>query len=138
MNSQSLRRWITAAVVTVSNWPLVCAWAEVNADQIAKIQEAMPGEPMAKPGKERRLLVFSRTRGFRHSSIPVGLEMVRLLGEKTGAFTATITEDASYFEPEKLKEFDAVADAQHDRPGLQRGPRSVEGQPRQGRARQGR
>jgi len=108
MMSQSLRRWITAAVVTVSNWPLVCAWAQVKDDQIAKIQEALPAEPMAKPTKPRQLLVFSRTRGFRHSSIPVGQELVKRLGETTGAFTATLTEDPSYFEPEKLKEFDAV------------------------------
>jgi len=108
MISQSLRRWITAAVVTVSNWPLLNAWAEVNADQLSKIQASLPAEAMAKPAKARQLLVFSRTRGFRHSSIPVGQEMVRQLGEKTGAFTATVTEDAAYFEPEKLQEFDAV------------------------------
>ncbi len=108
MISQSLRRWITAAIVTISNWPLACAWSQVNDEQIAKIQEALPAEPLAKPEKPRQLLVFSRTRGFRHSSIPVGHEMVRRLGEKTGAFTATATEDPSYFEPDKLKEFDAV------------------------------
>jgi len=108
MNSQSLRRWITAAIVTVSNWPLVNAWAEANADQIAKIQGSLPADPFAKPAKARQLLVFSRTRGFRHSSIGVGQEMVRQLGEKTGAFTATLTEDVSYFEPEKLNGFDAV------------------------------
>lgn len=108
MISQSLRRWITAAIVTASNWPLACAWSQANEEQIAKIQEALPAEPLAKPEKPRQLLVFSRTRGFRHSSIPVGQEMVRRLGEKTGAFTATVTEDVSYFEPEKLKNFDAV------------------------------
>jgi hypothetical protein len=108
MNSQSLRRWITAAIVTVSNWPLVNAWAEVNADQLSKIQSSLPAAALAKPAKARQLLVFSRTRGFRHGSIPVGQEMIKLLGEKTGAFTATVTEDVAYFEPEKLKDYDAV------------------------------
>ena len=108
MNSQSLRRWITAAIVTVSNWPLVNAWAEVNADQLSKIQNSLPAAALAKPAKARQLLVFSRTRGFRHGSIPRGQEMIKLLGEKTGAFTATVTEDVAYFEPEKLKAYDAV------------------------------
>jgi len=108
MNSQSLRRWITAAVVTASNWPLLAAWAEPNAEQLAKIQEALPAAAIATPAKDRQLLVFSRTRGFRHSSIPVGQQMVKQLGEKTGAFTATLTEDVAFFEPEKLQEFDAV------------------------------
>ncbi len=108
MTPQTLRRWLTAAAVTVSNLPLVTAWAQVNDTQREKIQAALPAEPLAKPSQARRLLVYSRTAGFRHGSIPVGQEMAKLLGEKTGAFTATITEDPSYFEPEKLKDFDAV------------------------------
>ena len=31
-----------------------------------------------------------------------------MVGDKTGAYTAFHTEDESYFEPEKLKTFDAV------------------------------
>src|SRR5690606_7223116 len=102
------RRWFTAAIVTLSNLPWVTTWAQVTEEQRAKIQAALPSGPYVQPHKPRKLLVYSRTRGFRHASIPVGQEMTKLLGEKTGAFTATITEDPSFFEPEKLKEFDAV------------------------------
>jgi type 1 glutamine amidotransferase len=108
MKQQAFRRWLTAAAITVSNLPWVVARAEVSADQLANIQKALPPEPVAKPAKARKLLVYSRTRGFRHSSIPVGHEAMKLLGEKTGAWTATGTEDPAFFEPAKLKEFDAV------------------------------
>jgi type 1 glutamine amidotransferase len=53
-------------------------------------------------------LIFSKTNGFRHDSIPVGALSLTLMGEKTGAYTAVHTEDESVFEPESLRQFDAV------------------------------
>src|SRR5262249_43817288 len=41
-------------------------------------------------------------------SIPVGVAAITLLGSSTGAFTAVHSEDDAMFEPDKLKEFDAV------------------------------
>ncbi len=73
-----------------------------------KIKMALPGEAPAKPKKARKVLVFSKTNGFRHGSIKTGVPAMKLLGEATKAFEVTATEDESYFEPEKLKEFDAV------------------------------
>jgi type 1 glutamine amidotransferase len=81
---------------------------EVTADQRAKIQAAVPDQPAVKPAKPRKLLVYSRTLGFRHSSIEVGQEAIKQLGAKTGAWEATGTEDPKYFEPSELKAFDAV------------------------------
>lgn len=74
-------------------------------DRIAK---ALPDAAPAAPKRDRNLLVFSRTAGFRHSSIPVGIRAITVMGDKTKAYTAFATEDESYFEPEKLKKFDAV------------------------------
>jgi type 1 glutamine amidotransferase len=108
MKVPTFRRWLTAVAITVSNLPWIVARAEVTPDQRANIEKALPTGPAAKPAKARKLLVYSRTRGFRHSSIPVGHEAMKLLGEKTGAWSATGTEDAGFFEPSKLKEFDAV------------------------------
>jgi type 1 glutamine amidotransferase len=79
-----------------------------NPDQVKQVEQALPAAAPAKPKKERNVLVFSKTAGFRHSSIPLGVRAITLLGDKTGAFTAFATEDESYFEPEKLKKFDAV------------------------------
>ena len=81
---------------------------EVSADKIKKIEEALPDKAPAKPKKARKVLLFSKTSGFRHGSIPVGVKSLTMLGKKTGAYTAVHTEDDSIFAPEKLAEFDLV------------------------------
>ena len=73
-----------------------------------RITKALPDEAPAKPKHKRRLLVFTKTAGFRHSSIPVGVKAITMLGDKTGAFEVYHTEDESIFEPSKLEKFDAV------------------------------
>jgi hypothetical protein len=80
----------------------------VAAGELSKIEAALPKEAPAKPKKPRKLLVFSKTAGFRHSSIEVGVETITRMGKATGAFEVTATEDDSVFEPDKLKGFDAV------------------------------
>ncbi|MFG2352105.1 ThuA domain-containing protein [Streptomyces sp. NPDC048521] len=55
----------------------------------------------------KRVLVFSKTAGFRHDSIPEGVAAVRQLGE-SGGFTVDATEDASTFTPSTLRRYDAV------------------------------
>src|SRR5262249_19208252 len=73
-----------------------------------QITQALPDQAPAKPKQPRKVLIFSKTAGFRHSSIPVGAKAIIMMGDKTGAYTAHHTEDEAFFEPEKLKTFDAV------------------------------
>jgi len=80
----------------------------VSDDRISKIDTALPKEAPAKPKKARKVLVFSKTAGFRHGSIETGVESMKRLGKRTGAFEVTATEDDSIFEPDTLKQFDAV------------------------------
>lgn len=54
-----------------------------------------------------RLLVFSRTTGFRHDSIPAGIAAVARLGEEHG-FATDATEDSGAFTRENLARYDAV------------------------------
>ncbi|MFP5219642.1 MAG: ThuA domain-containing protein [Actinomycetes bacterium] len=54
-----------------------------------------------------RVLVFSRTTGFRHTSIEVGVAAVEQLGQENG-FEVTATEDPTVFTDATLAEFDAV------------------------------
>jgi type 1 glutamine amidotransferase len=56
---------------------------------------------------EPRLLVFSKTAGFRHASIPAAVRAVRELGSRTG-FTVDATEDASAFTDSNLRRYAAV------------------------------
>ncbi|MEU2280416.1 ThuA domain-containing protein [Streptomyces sp. NPDC013178] len=57
--------------------------------------------------RDARVLVFSKTAGFRHDSIPDGVAAVKQLGE-TGGFTVDATEDAGAFTPANLRRYDAV------------------------------
>lgn len=54
-----------------------------------------------------RVLVFTRTTGFRHGSISAGVQAVRLLGEQLG-FGLEHTEDPARFTAEALAPFAAV------------------------------
>ncbi|MBP2328214.1 type 1 glutamine amidotransferase [Kibdelosporangium banguiense] len=53
------------------------------------------------------VLVFSKTAGFRHDSIPAGIQMIRELGS-ANSFTVTATEDANQFNASNLAQYEAV------------------------------
>lgn len=81
---------------------------EPTAEQLGRIAAALPTEAPASPESPRRVLIFSRTNGFRHSSIETGTAALTQLGKATGAYTVEHTEDESVFERDRLFEFDAV------------------------------
>jgi type 1 glutamine amidotransferase len=54
-----------------------------------------------------RVLVFSRTTGFRHGSIPVGIAAIQRLGRENG-FGVDATEDPAQFTSENLRRYAAV------------------------------
>ena len=54
-----------------------------------------------------RVLVFSKTTGFRHDSIPTAVDAVRKLGTEHG-FSVVATEDSSVFTDANLAKFDTV------------------------------
>ncbi|MFB4262548.1 ThuA domain-containing protein [Nonomuraea sp. GTA35] len=53
------------------------------------------------------VLVFSKTAGFRHDSIPAGIQTIRELGA-ANSFTVTATEDAGAFTTANLAQYEAV------------------------------
>ncbi|MEV5436840.1 ThuA domain-containing protein [Streptomyces sp. NPDC052682] len=61
----------------------------------------------SQPAQEARVLVFSKTAGFRHDSIPDGVAAVRQLGETAG-FAVDTTEDAGAFTASNLRRYAAV------------------------------
>lgn len=54
-----------------------------------------------------RILVFSKTAGFRHDSIPAGLTALQQLATQQ-QFTLVATEDAAQFTDENLRQFNAI------------------------------
>ena len=73
-----------------------------------KIAAALPAEAYAKPKKAQKLLVFSKTGGFRHASIATGKLAFTEMGKKTGAFEAVVSDDLENFEADKIKQFDGI------------------------------
>lgn len=53
------------------------------------------------------VLVFSKTAGFRHDSIPEGIAAIQQLGARNG-FSVTATEDATAFTAANLAQYEAV------------------------------
>lgn len=66
-----------------------------------------PWHGFQKPVNPRRILVFSKTAGFRHDSIPAGKAMLQQIAQQQG-WEIELTEDASAFTPVNLARFSAV------------------------------
>jgi hypothetical protein len=61
-----------------------------------------------KPQEPRKVLIYSVAGGYAHDAIEYGKTVFPLLGERTGAFTAVVSDDPAMFDEDKLGEFDAV------------------------------
>lgn len=92
-----------AALPTIAENP---STPSAKPGDLAKMQEALPASAPAKPLAHRSVLVYGNANGFVHSSIPLGEQTIAALGAKTGAWTATISNDPASFD--ELKNFDAV------------------------------
>jgi type 1 glutamine amidotransferase len=82
---------------------------EVTLDQAwkDKIKSIAP-EKATFPAKKKKVLVFSLHTGFDHWVRPHTEEMIKILGEKSGAFTVTGSKDISMMELKNLKQFDVL------------------------------
>ncbi len=100
----TIQAFLVVAALTMA----LPAHGQVTPDKLSKITEAVSKQRAVHSDHKRHLLVFTFTNGFRHGSIPVGVKSMTLLGQTTGAFEVTHTEDFSVFEAESLARFDAV------------------------------
>ncbi|MGB3088169.1 MAG: ThuA domain-containing protein [Phycisphaerae bacterium] len=107
-----MRRILVGAVLVVVAAALIgkaqAAKSNVPEEAVKKITQAAPEESRVKPAKPRKLLVFNLCRGFRHGAIPYGAKALEIMGQKTGAFEAVLSNDVAMFKPENLAKFDAV------------------------------
>jgi len=74
--------------------------------EIARIRAAAPDKPPAEPKKPRRLLVWGHV--WTHPPNPYCDEAMKILGEKTGAWQATISDDPADLLVESLGGYDAL------------------------------
>src|SRR5687767_15864613 len=81
-----LLRWVAAALVLLS----------------------FAGQPAQAEGLQgARILVMSKTAGYRHAAIPAGQAALLGIAREEG-FTITFTEDAARFNDDELGQYDAV------------------------------
>jgi len=92
-----LIRWPALAVA------VACGASTQSAPQIP----ISPSAGATPPSPAFSVLVFSKTEGFRHDSIPAGVAAIRQLGLQRG-FSVDATEDSSAFEDDGLMKYKAV------------------------------
>lgn len=113
LGSSAIRTTVLMAI-GLALWLAPAAMAEIPLDQSRKIDEAAPAKAPAVPKKPRRVLVFNTPphlmpedphKGY---CIPYGSYALQLLGKKTGAYEAVVSDDLAMFLPTRISEFDAI------------------------------
>jgi uncharacterized protein len=84
------------------------ALAKANPNEVKKMLAALPEKAFAKPLKARKLLVYVESKGYYHDSIPLAAATFKALGDKTGAWETTWSDDTTIWTPENLAKFDGV------------------------------
>ena len=77
-------------------------------EDVIAMEDAIPTKAFVTPKQPRKVLVLCKAAGFVHSSIPLAAEAVKMMGEKTGAYTATITYDSADINTANLAQYDAI------------------------------
>jgi len=60
------------------------------------------------PPQEGKLLYMTLTKGYHHQTVEVSQPILKEMGEKSGAFQLTVTQDVGAFTKENLKQYAAV------------------------------
>lgn len=81
---------------------------KVNEEWVQKIRNAAPQKTAVTPSKIHKVLVFDLITGYKHWDTPHIDEVIKVLGDKTGAFKAEVSSDIFNFEAKTLKNYDAV------------------------------
>ena len=81
---------------------------KLTADMRAKIEAATPRQALVTPKKPRKLLVTDIQMYSGHGTIPHGNYLLEQMGQRTGAFTPTFSNDLELLKYPRIKDFDAV------------------------------
>jgi type 1 glutamine amidotransferase len=79
-----------------------------KAEDVSRMMASLPAKAFAAPAKPRKVLVLAKARGFVHSCIPLAAKTIEEMGKKTGAWTTTVSYDASVVTAENLKQYDVL------------------------------
>lgn len=103
-------RWLVAASAVASLYACASNPKTVTTTTVAQTTStttvaAAPTPPM--PVAPKRVLVFSKTKGWKHTSIPFGIAAIQKLGRENN-FRVDTTKNAAYFNDDSLKHYQAV------------------------------
>jgi len=75
-------------------------------EQVRRIEEAAPKKAPATPARPRKVLVWGHV--WTHGPNPYAEKALEVLGKKTGAFTAVVSDDPELLLADRLSEFDVL------------------------------
>lgn len=87
---------------------LLCALCVVPAVAQQGTGGAKRSDAPATQRAVKRVLVFNRTEGFKHASIPTSADVFRQMDAASEQFEFVVTDDIKYFDKQTLSTFDAV------------------------------
>ena len=100
------RRDFLSGLAVAAGAPSLIAKAQSTA---AEQQSPIPTKAFVVPRRRRKLLIFDLNVGYGgHGSIATANAAFTQMGKMTGAFETVISKDPSLFEPDNLRQFDAV------------------------------
>src|SRR3972149_3638762 len=70
------------------------------------IQPASIG--LSQSAKKANLLYMTLTTGYRHQTVDLSKEIVKEIGDKSGVFETTVTDDVAAFAKNNLKNYDVI------------------------------
>jgi type 1 glutamine amidotransferase len=85
---------------------LICALLATSLLQPEQ-SNAASGSFASSPAK-RKVLYLTHSAGWKHDVLPLSEEIMKQIGERSGAFEATTTKDCSLVSRESLKQYDAL------------------------------
>ncbi len=77
-------------------------------EDLVAMEDGIPTKAPATPKQPRKVLALCKAAGYVHSSIPLAAATVKAMGEKTGAYTTTITYDSADITDQNLAGYDAI------------------------------
>ena len=75
---------------------------------VIAMEDATPTKAFATPKQARKVLVLCKAAGFVHSSIPLAAAAIKEMGDRTGAWSTTITYDPADITAANLQQYDLV------------------------------
>lgn len=112
LSFSSIQVVLALAMLFCGTWRRVGAQTApegISAEDVQRIQQALPSQAPAVPKKARMLLIFDSNVNYGgHGSIRYANYAFAAMGLKTGAFKTVVSHDPAVFRPESLRQYDAV------------------------------